>query len=100
MEENGKATPEQIAIWKHNYGDVYEVNVEDKYCYLKKPDRKTLSFAATVGETDPMKFNEIVLNNCWISGDETIKTNDELFFAVVAKLNALIEVKSAEIKKL
>jgi len=47
-----------------------------------------------------MKFNEIVLNNCWISGDETIKTNDELFFAVVAKLNALIEVKSAEIKKL
>jgi len=100
MDENRKATPEQIAIWKHNHGDVYEVKVEDRYCYLKKPDRKTLSFATTVGQSDPMKFNEIVLNNCWVSGDESIKTKDELFFAVVAKLNELIEVKSAEIKKL
>lgn len=100
MEENGKATLEQIAIWKHNYGDVYEVKVEDKYGYLKKPDRKILSFATSVGQNDPMKFNEMVLNNCWIDGDIDLKNKDEYFFALVAKMNELIEIKEAEIKKL
>ncbi len=95
-----KATKEQIAIWKAKYGDVFEVSVEGKYCYLRKPDRKTLSFGSTIGVSDPMKFNEIVLANCWIEGDEMLKTDDECFFAVIQRLNELIEVKTAEIKKL
>ena len=47
-----------------------------------------------------MKYNEILLNNCWIAGDEEIKKDDALFLGVSAKLADLIEVKEAELKKL
>lgn len=98
--EIGKATPEQIASWKALHGDIYQVKVDKYYGYLKKPDRKVLSYATSVGQSDPMKFNELVLQNCWLGGANELKEKDEYFFAVVAQLNVLIEVKEAEIKKL
>lgn len=99
-QEFGKATNEQIAQWKAMHGDVYEVSVEGHYGYLKKPDRNTLSYATSMGQSDPMKFNELVLRNCWLDGSGVLQDKDEYFFAVVAQLNVLIEVKDAEIKKL
>ena len=47
-----------------------------------------------------MKYNEIMLRNCWLAGDEEIKTDDALFLGVSAKLGELIDIKEAELKKL
>ncbi len=91
---------EQIEEWKKKHGDVFCVTVDGKTAYLKKPDRKTLSAAAVLGKSDPMKYNEVMLNNCWLGGDEEIKTDDALFLGVSSKLSELIEIKEAEIKKL
>lgn len=93
-------TPEQIEVWKKKHGDVFCVTVSDKVAYLKRPDRKTLGAAAVVGKSDPMKYNEILLNNCWLAGDEEIRTDDALFLGVSAKLGELVEIKEAELKKL
>lgn len=95
-----EATEAQIKEWKSKYGDVFEVLVEDKKCYLRKPDRKILGLATSVGQKNPMKFNEIILHNCWLAGDEEIKTDDDYFLGVGAKLETLIQIKEAEIKKL
>ena len=76
------------------------MTVEDKCCYLKRPERKTLAYASSVATKDPIKFNEIILNGAWLAGDEDIKTNDTLFLSASAKLAELIEVKEAEIVKL
>lgn len=92
------ATPEQLAAWKTQYGEFFGIVIEDKVCYLKKPDRKALSFASQVG-SDPMKFNEVILKNCWIGGDEEILTNDSLFLAASSKLDQVIEFKKAELVK-
>ena len=59
-----------------------------------------LSAAATVGQKDPLKYNEIILANCWISGDEEIKTDDALFLGVSGVLSEIIEIKEATLKKL
>lgn len=91
---------EQIAEWKRKYGSVFELSVEGKKAYLRKPDRKTLGYASTAGQTDPMKFNEVLLKGCWLGGDEEIRTDDELFLAASGKLGELIQVKEAELKKL
>lgn len=99
--ETTEQTMEQkIAEWKARYGEVYEVEVDGHTCYLHKPDRKTLSAAAVVGGNDPLKYNEILLKNCWIEGDERIKTDDELFLGVGGKLGEIIKVAEASIKKL
>lgn len=93
-------TKEQIQEWKKQYKDVFVISVEDKKVYLRTPDRKTLSYASTLATKDPLKFNEVILDNCWLGGDEEIKTNDELFLAVSSKLPDLIQIKEATLEKL
>ena len=86
--------------WKERLGEVYKINVGDKVCYLKEPSRKALSFAAAAGQTDPLRYNEIILKDCWLAGDEEIQTNNGLFLSVSAQLPKLIEIKEAELVKL
>ncbi|WP_454982316.1 hypothetical protein [Capnocytophaga granulosa] len=93
-------TKEQIQSWKKQYKDIFVISVEDKKVYLRTPDRKTLSYASTLATKDPLKFNEVILDNCWLGGDEEIKTNDELFLAVSSKLPDLIQIKEATLEKL
>jgi hypothetical protein len=95
----GTATAEQISEWKQKNGDIFKVEVGDSACYLKKPDRKTMSYVATLGNS-PIRANEVLLDNCWLGGDESIKTDDEKFFGVSAKLAEIVQIKEAEITKL
>ncbi|MCX6232616.1 MAG: hypothetical protein NTZ33_13855 [Bacteroidetes bacterium] len=98
-ELTGQVTKEQIEIWKKKYGQVNGIIVSGHICYLKPVDRKTLSFASSVGAKDPLKFNEVILDNCWLGGSEEIKTDDTLFLSAGAKLAELIEIRDAEIVK-
>lgn len=93
-------TKEQIQEWKQQYKDIFVISVEDKKVYLRTPDRKTLSYASTLATKDPLRFNEVILENCWLGGDEEIKTNDSLFLAVSSKLPDLIQIKEATLEKL
>ncbi|MEG2121980.1 MAG: hypothetical protein RRZ64_07990 [Rikenellaceae bacterium] len=90
----------KIDGWKKQYGDVYLYEVDDKKCYLKPADRKTIAAAAIVGAGDMIKYNEIVLKNCWIDGDVEIQNNDGYFLGISQKLAELIDVKTGELKKL
>lgn len=93
-------TQEMIDAWKKQYGDIFRVKVEDKTCYLKVPTRKTLSYATQASKTNPLKFNEIIIDGCWLGGDEDFKTNDSYFLALSSKLDEIIEVKEVELEKL
>jgi hypothetical protein len=99
-ELKGQATEAQIAIWKEKFGNVYQITVEDKTCYLHKPDRQTLSAAATLGQSDPLRYAEVFINNSWIAGAEEFRDDDSYFIALSETLLELVEVKTAEIKKL
>ncbi|MCZ2140945.1 MAG: hypothetical protein LC096_06085, partial [Bacteroidia bacterium] len=59
-----------------------------------------LSYASSIATKDPLKFNEILLNDCWLGGDEAFKTEDSLFVALGSKLVDLIEIKEVEMVKL
>jgi hypothetical protein len=93
-------TQEQIDAWKKEHGNVFLIEVGGKKAYLRGADRKTVSYATTVGAKDPMAFNEALIQNCWLAGDEEIKTDDALFMGVSAQLHELIEIKTATLKKL
>lgn len=102
MEKNmtGQAEPQQIDAWKKQYGEVYCVEVDGSVCYLHKPDRATLKAVASVGMNDPIRSNEVLLENCWIAGDESIKTDDAKFMGVSPVLAELVQIKEAVLKKL
>ena len=97
-------TDEQLAGWKKKYGEdgVFEVAVADKKAVLHKPSRKDLSFAsAGSGQgSDVFKFSEILMRQCWIDGDREIMDDDDYFLGAVPVLQAIAEVKQAEVKKL
>lgn len=95
-----KFKKEEIEKLKAKHGELFLIKIEDKQCILKKPSRKTLSYASSVGAKDPMKFNEIMLKDCFLIGDEEIKTDDAYFLAAAAKIGEIIEVKEAELVKL
>jgi len=97
---SGQATETQIAMWKKQHRDVFEIIAGDKVCYLKRPDRQTLKAAVAVGEQDAMRYDEIVLENCWLGGDEEIKDNDNYFLEVVPVLAEIVDYGRAAIKKL
>jgi hypothetical protein len=96
----GQATAEQIEQWKSKHKDIFAITVDGHIAYLKRPDRKAISYASSIGAKDPIKFNEIILNNCWLGGSEEIKTDDGFFFGVSGKITELIQVKEAELVKL
>lgn len=95
-----EVTPEQIEAWKQQHGDVFKIVVEDKVAYLRKPDRKVLSFAGAAGAKEPMKFNEAILRNCWLGGDMDIQNNDDYFLAASSIIQELIVIKEATLEKL
>ena len=93
-----KFTKEQVKEWKAKHGELFEITVEDKSCILHRPNRKDLSYASAV--KDPIKMSEVMLNALWVAGDEEIKEDDSLFLAAIQKMQDILEVKEAEIKKL
>ena len=95
-----KPNQKQIDAWKAQFGEISQINVGDKSCILRKPNRKEMSFAAASAATDPLKYNEVILKACWLAGDMEIQTNDDLFLSISPKLSELIELKEAELVKL
>jgi hypothetical protein len=96
----GEATPEQIEAWKKKHGKVFQIKTGESVGYIYKPGRREMSYAGQVGATNPLGFSEAILNNCWLGGDETIKTDDEKFLAVSSQLDKIIAIGEAEIKEL
>lgn len=93
-------TENQIKSWKKEHGEVFRFDVGKKVCYLKKPSRNALSYASMAAQTDPLKYNEFILEDCWLAGDEEIKTDNGLFLSIGQKLPLLIEMVEVEMVKL
>jgi len=93
-------TKEQIQEWKKKHGKVFKISCDSKVCYLKPPSRKTLGYASVAGKDDPLKFNEVILRDCWLGGDEEIRTDDVLFLSVGSQLANIIQTKEAELEEL
>lgn len=101
MEKKLNTEQELINELKAKHGQIYLISFEDgKRAYLKKPDRNILSMAMTKMQTNPLGFAETVLNQCFVGGDDEVKTNDDYFLGAATQLEALMEVKNAELKKL
>jgi hypothetical protein len=79
-----------------------EVVIEEpKKCWLRAPSRKILEYCQMSSKSgSQMKFNEVLLNGCWLGGDTAIKTNDVLFISIGHQLVELIEIKESKLEKI
>jgi len=100
-----RADQKQIDEWKKKHGEVHAVEVKDnegntKRAYFRKADRPTLSAAMKFGSSDPMKFNDTLFTNCWLAGDDVIKTDDDMYLAASTAFAGTVKIREAELKKL
>jgi len=81
------------------------VEVEGKFGYLKKIDRATMEIALgklqKIGQdAEYIYAGELILLNCWVTGDECIRNDEDYLMAASLQCNALIELKQASLKKI
>ena len=84
---------------------VYELEVEGKKCLLSEIDLKTLEIVlgylgAMNGRPQMITAGSIILENCWVSGDEELKTDDKYKAAACIAACGLVEVKQSTLKKI
>lgn len=97
-----KVTKDQIAQWKQEHPEgVFLIESKDgKKGYIKAPNRTTLSRASSFLPNDQLSYVETILENCWLGGDEALKTNNKYFLGIMPVIDNVVEVVEAEIKKL
>lgn len=95
-----KATEDQIAAWKKEHRDVFEIKVNQDYIYLKKPSRQIIALAATKGKKDPLAVPEVIIFNCQIGGATLNLEDPGILIGLAEPINDLIEEAVVEVKKL
>jgi hypothetical protein len=104
----GGITQKLLDAWKAKHGEVFAVSVaksrdgDDMFtAYLHKPDRNIVGMAMQAySKQDIVKAGEALILNCWLGGDDQIRTDDSCFVSAAVQAAELIELRSAEIKKL
>ena len=112
-------TPEIILEWKKEFGKVHKIEVADKSVkydpymvpaeddapiegalvgYLSKPTDKQLGFAMSKLPA-VLEAGKVILKNCWLGGDDIIKTDTALLSAAALQCVELLEVRQAQLKE-
>lgn len=100
--QNQPVTQQQIDAWKAaNPRGLWELSIEDKKCFVRKPTRNEMKYAMTLAtKNDPLGMVEEILNSCFLGGDREILEDDDYFYGAAMQLQELIEIKNGELKKL
>lgn len=106
IKELGQLNEVEIDLLKKQHGEVYEIAVpvddegnEMTYAYIARPKRKILEAVFGIVNVNPIQAADIILKNCWLAGNELIKTDDDLFMAAAPLVLSIIKIRQGEIKK-
>jgi hypothetical protein len=89
---SASVTAEMIAGWKEKYGKVFKYETPDgKACFFRPVDRATYSAALSkVGQGKVEKFNDTIITNIWLAGDEEIRKVDQYYFGLIDQVEELM----------
>lgn len=100
-------TPAEIAEAKRKYGRVFRIAVKEDdgagfvaQAFLHSPTRQILDAAMASSKKKDSMFNETIIKNCWLAGDKSIVTKDELFLSASVQINEMIKFKESELVEL
>lgn len=105
--QTGKVDDKQLANWKKEHETAGPVKVielkvsenETSFGYLKPPSRLVIAKAMSMfAEKQLIECGTFILNNCWLGGDERMKTNDKMNVAASTYANGCIEFMEGDLK--
>jgi hypothetical protein len=84
-------TTDQIAALKKAHGNIIVIVLEEKYCVIRQPTRRDYSLALISAKRDINGFASSILDNCWIEGDDEIKSDDDYFLEASSQVDELFK---------
>lgn len=104
----GEATAEQISVWKESNKTDHLLQIKVKnndgstsVCYLKPADRNVSSLAYThIANKKMIEAGGVFIANCWLGGDERIKTVDRMYIAACQQAYDALDLAEAESEKI
>lgn len=91
----------QIESWKKQYGKIFGYKSEDgKMGVFRTPDLIILDLCATIAKGSNIKYTQALIENCWLGGDEELKTDTKYILGLKDWSAELIEVVSGELSEL
>lgn len=98
-----KATKEQIQAWveTHGTGNIIELTAQDKCCYIFDPATNLSKMKAAIAARRKSIGDMVdsVINNCWLGGDESFKTNERLKLDLEDQVDDLMDIPEPILEK-
>lgn len=91
-------TAEQVAQWKSKHREIYVYEADGKKCWIRKPTRNDISIAA-IESPELLKRREIIVNMCWLAGDDVLRNEDKYFYGIANVIDQAMEVVQGKLKK-
>jgi hypothetical protein len=91
----------QLEKWRSTYGNLYGYTSSDgKAAILRAPDIKILDACSVGSHGSDIEFDRLLLLNCWLAGDEALKTEAKYILGVRDWLGNIIEKVYGEMVEL
>ncbi len=92
---------ERIDALKKEHGSIFKYTSKDgKSCLLRSPNLKIIDACRTVANGSTVKFDKALVENCWIEGDEELRTNDNYCMGLFDWLPAIIKKVDGQLEEL
>jgi hypothetical protein len=95
----GKLNKNQIKHLKEQYGGVYEIEIDGKKGWFRKPDKLEFFMFLDMSEQDELKATETVMETLWLEGDREILDDDEYFIGASAQIEKLFVTLPTKVEK-
>lgn len=90
-----------IEEYKKKYGHVFKYTSNDgKSCILRSPDLKIIDACRTVAGSSTVKFDKAMLENCWLEGDEELRTSDKYMMGIFDWMYGIIKKVDGQLEEL
>lgn len=95
-----KATQEQIQEWKKKHHSVFALESDEKTCYIFSPIENLSILKAFMNGLAKGSFEcvDVLITNCWLGGDEEMKTDDRIKMSLVDQVRDFVEFPDHEVE--
>lgn len=101
---DGGIKEETIRQWKARYGKIVRIDVADgdelHVGYFHRPKLETMSAVSKIGKTDEVKSAEVMFDNCWLGGSESLRNDAILFLEATKQLGKMFSTCLSSLKNL
>lgn len=94
----------KIAEWKKQFKQLHKITPDatrpDIFCIVRHPNMLDIIASSDVGGADDFLTGKSQLIDCWLDGDDRIKTDPELLKAAAVKMGYIFQLKTTRMEYL